>query len=119
MTLFAKLATAAALLVAASGSALAASPAPGSLFDYVAADDSYVYTEVFYGGERAHICIEGDGRSDIDLWVYDENANLIAKSTSYGAYECVSFVPAWTGPFDIEVENHGKPRGSDFELITN
>ncbi len=86
--------------------------------DYVPAWGDTVYYETFRGGEPAYIDLEGDCRSDIDLWVYDEYGNLVAKSTSYGCYESVEFFPRWTGQFKIVVENHGKPNGSEYWLTT-
>ena len=99
--------TAAAIVTAALNPASAA---------YVQAYDSDIYWEWFVADVTAEICIEGDGRSDIDLWVYDENGNLIDKSTSYDAYECVSFTPIWDGEFQVVVENGGKPSGSRYEM---
>ncbi|SMC14004.1 hypothetical protein ROA7745_03866 [Roseovarius aestuarii] len=85
---------------------------------FVSANGNEVYYEVFEGGYLAEIELDGDCRSDIDLWIYDDNGHLITKSTSYDCYEYVNFVPAWTGEFKIVVENHGKPNGSRYWLTT-
>lgn len=113
------LATAATFATLAATTAFAGSVTPGATFHRVAADSEISFVETFYGGELAMVEIYGDGRSDIDLWIYDEFGNLITRSTSYGAVEYVEFVPAWTGEFEIRIENLGKPRGSDFEIWTN
>ena len=83
---------------------------------YVGPNESVSFWDVFYAGEYSEVCIQGNGWSDIDLWVYDENGNFIGSSTSYGSYECVSFRPKWTGEFTFVVENEGKPSGSYFDI---
>ncbi len=99
-------------------SAEAGSYTPGPYWDYVTPNGEAVYFETFEGGFIASVVLDGDCFSDIDLWVYDEYRNLIAKSTSYGCQERVDFTPLWTGEFMIVVENHGKPNGSNFVLTT-
>ncbi len=83
---------------------------------YVGPNESVSFWDVFYADEYSEVCIQGNGWSDIDLWVYDENGNLIGRSTSYGSFECVSFTPIWTGEFTVVVENEGKPSGSYFDI---
>lgn len=118
MNRFTTLLATAALAVSA-GLAHAQSETPGSYDEaFVNADSSDYYYETFRGGEVGHIQLRGDGRSDIDLWVYDEHNNLVAKSTSRSSLEKVSFTPAWTGRFKIKVENRWKPRGSWYRLTT-
>ncbi len=65
------------------------------------------FTDTFRGGELAYISVDGDGSTDLDLYVFDEFGNLIASDRSYGDYCAVSWYPAWTGPFRIEVHNLG------------
>ena len=118
MTLLRKLAAAAAALSLTAGAAFAGSYTPGPVSGYVAAYDEISTWEYFEAGEQAYIELEGDCASDIDLWIYDENGNLVAKSTGHGCYESVVFTPLWDGEFEIRIENQGKPNGSDFVLIT-
>jgi hypothetical protein len=62
---------------------------------------------VFRGGELAIITAIGDGDTDLDLYVYDENGRLVAKDDD-GSDNCVAtFQPRWTGEFRIVVRNRG------------
>lgn len=66
-----------------------------------------VITLRFRGGEAAIISLSGDGDTDLDLYVYDENGNLVASDTS-GKDDCrVRFFPKTTGNFKIKVKNLG------------
>ena len=60
-----------------------------------------------YGGERSVISLSGDGDTDLDLYVYDENGNLIASDTGYSDQASVWVRPNWTGHFTIRVVNRG------------
>lgn len=116
---FRTLATATVAATLTAGIALAGSPNWGSTYHYVAPGGEIVLNEVFYGGELAVIELNGDGASDVDLYVYDENGNFIGSSTSAGPFERVTFEPIWTGDFEIRVVNYGTYRGSSFELWAN
>lgn len=63
-----------------------------------------VYKIGFVGGEDAGVSISGD-EGDVDLYVYDENDNLICKSETYGSKESCTWNPRWTGMFKIKVMN--------------
>ena len=64
-----------------------------------------VYSVVFSGGQLAEAGIAGDGDSDLDLLVYDENDHLVCRSTGSSDREYCQWWPKWTGPFRIEVQN--------------
>ena len=66
-----------------------------------------VYIVVFDGGQLAEAGIAGDGASDLDLFVYDENNHLVCRSTASTDREYCRWWPRWTGPFRIEVQNLG------------
>jgi hypothetical protein len=61
----------------------------------------------FTAGRLVEILISGDGDTDLDLYVYDSNNNLIASSEDYSDDCYVSWVPRWTGNFTIKVVNRG------------
>lgn len=73
---------------------------------------------VFYRGRVATAVVVGDGDTDIDLYVYDNNGNLIAKDED-GTDRCVAvWTPAWTGAFKIVIVNRGKVY-NNYEMATN
>ena len=64
-------------------------------------------TRTFYANSFCEAAVKGDGDTDLDLYIYDENGNLIARSVSYSDREYVSWRPSWTGTFKIKVVNRG------------
>jgi hypothetical protein len=66
-----------------------------------------VYSIVFSGGQLAEAGVAGDGDSDLDLLVYDENDHLVCRSTGSSDREYCRWWPRWTGPFRIEIQNLG------------
>lgn len=74
---------------------------------YLSGNRYTTYNVTFNGGEQADVAISGDGSSDLDLYVYDQNGNEVCHSTSYGDDEHCVFYPRWTGPFLIKVVNEG------------
>jgi hypothetical protein len=65
------------------------------------------YAVVYDGGQLAEAGIAGDGASDLDLLVYDENDHLVCRSASSSDREYCQWWPRWTGPFRIEIQNLG------------
>ena len=51
--------------------------------------------------------VVGDGDTDLDLYVYDQNGNLIDKDVDYTDNCVCTFVPRWTGLFVIKIVNRG------------
>ena len=91
---------------------------PADHFDTVAASGTDEYHATFVGHELAEIGFSGDHATDLDLYVYDQNNNLICSSTSSGDTEYCSWTPRWTGPFTIHVVNRGNA-ANNYEIITN
>ena len=75
--------------------------------DRVPAGDYIQYRAEFRGHEVAEIAVIGDGDTDLDLYVYDENNHLIVSDTDFGDDCYVSFTPKWTGTFRIKIKNLG------------
>jgi hypothetical protein len=73
----------------------------------VAAKSADTFTVKFWANERACVAVIGDGDTDLDLYVYDENGNLIDKDVDYSDDCIVNFFPRWTGKFTIRVVNRG------------
>jgi hypothetical protein len=65
------------------------------------------FTVAFKAGEGAMVVVMGDGDTDLDLLIYDENGNLIVKDDGRSDQCLVSWVPRWTGNFRIHVRNLG------------
>jgi hypothetical protein len=101
-------------LVVAFAACLASFPAfagaangPNFTSTQVLANSTDVFHVTFSGGSQATVAISGDGDTDLDLYVYDENGNLVASDLSTSDTAAVSWTPAWTGDFRIEVKNRG------------
>jgi hypothetical protein len=62
----------------------------------------------FTAGRLAEIVVSGDGDTDLDLYVYDANGNLITYSEDYSDDCYVSWVPKWTGAYTIKIVNRGR-----------
>lgn len=76
------------------------------------------YTVSFVKGYLAEVGLSGDGDTDLDLYVYDSNGNLIASDTDYTDDCYVNWVPRWTGRYTIRVVNRGRI-ANKYVLITN
>ncbi len=83
---------------------------------YAYATDSY--TVRFYRNQLAEVAISGDGDTDLDLYIYDENGNLIDSDVDYSDDCYVRCTPKWTGRFYIKVVNRGPVRNY-YTLVTN
>jgi hypothetical protein len=80
---------------------------------------SYKTFEVrFRKGHAARIVLKGDGDTDLDLLVFDENGNKVASDEDNTDTCVVEWTPRWTGKFIIKVVNHGTVY-NDFAIATN
>jgi hypothetical protein len=118
MRRFALLASVAALLFGVALAEAGRIPGPGNDVFTVKARSSVNYTMTFRGGERAEIAVVGDGATDLDLYVYDENGNLIVCDEGPTDRCFVRWTPRWTGRFRIEVRNLGST-WNRYALATN
>ncbi|MBU0665682.1 MAG: hypothetical protein KJ990_14240 [Proteobacteria bacterium] len=91
---------------------------PKYTVERVKAYDTDYYVLPFEGSSVAMVAISGDGDTDLDLRVYDENGNLIASDLGSTDDASVTFTPAWTGNFRIEVKNLGGVY-NQYTVITN
>lgn len=91
---------------------------PARTVEYVNGNSSDSYQISFIEGYLAEIFVSGDGDTDLDLYVYDSNGNLIAKDDDYTDDCYVRWVPAWTGRFIVKIVNRG-PVYNKYVLLTN
>jgi hypothetical protein len=66
-----------------------------------------VFHVTFRGGETAIVGVSGDGDTDLDLYIYDEDGHLVASDTDLSDDCLATWTPVWTGVFRIEVRNLG------------
>lgn len=91
---------------------------PGRRVDRVAANSTDTYVLAFKYGVPAEIFVSGDGDTDLDLYVYDENGRSIACDDDYSDDCYVCWTPAWTGNFVVKVVNRGRVY-NQYVLVTN
>lgn len=77
--------------------------------------DSYKVT--FREGEPARVLVSGDGDSDLDLFIYDENGNLVCKDDDATDDMICGWTPRWTGRFTIRIVNLGV--ANEYIIMTN
>jgi len=86
--------------------------------DSVRARTNDWYEVNFRGGEPARVVVIGDGDTDLDLYIYDQNGNQICTDTDYTDRLICSWNPAWTGPFRVKISNLGGVY-NNYHLSTN
>lgn len=87
-----------------------------STFERVQANDNDQYKKFFFAGLKAGAAISGDGDTDLDLYVYDDNSNLICSSESAGDDESCTWTPRYVGEFTIIVKNRGSVY-NDYSIV--
>ncbi len=75
--------------------------------DLVLAHGTDVYRVSLRGGEVTRIVVDGDGDTDLDLFIYDEYGNLMASDEDETDYCVCRVTPRWTGTFTIRIRNYG------------
>jgi hypothetical protein len=91
---------------------------PREQWDKVSANSALTYQLAFTAGRLAEIVVSGDGDTDLDLYVYDANGNLIEFDENYSDDCYVSWVPRWTGAYTIQIVNRGRVY-NQFVIATN
>lgn len=77
--------------------------APGQVMQYRVTLYKQVTYVLFAAGDNSI--------NDLDIYLYDENNNLIDRDTSSDNVPIVSVTPKWTGPFRVLVKNFRGSRG--------
>lgn len=91
---------------------------PGQTRSSVNGNSTDTYKISFIANEYAEILVSGDGDTDLDLYVYDSNGNLIEKDDDYTDDCYVRWVPSWTGSFTVKIINRG-PIYNNYVMVTN
>lgn len=76
------------------------------------------YNVNFVANSLAEVAVQGDGDTDLDLYVYDSNGNLVASDEDYSDDCYVNWVPKWTGRFVVKIVNRGGVPNR-FVVVTN
>jgi hypothetical protein len=102
----------------AAGGTLGVTGGPVIRHDRVLAGYKDTWRFNFRGGELARVTVIGDDDTDLDLYIYDENGNLITKDDDYTDHCIVEFWPYWTGQFSVVIVNRGNVYNA-YMLVTN
>jgi hypothetical protein len=81
---------------------------PRQGIETVAALGTVSYVLPFQANQLAQVYVSGDGTTDLDVYVYDQNGNLIEYDDDWGDECLVRWIPRWTGQFTIVVKNLGR-----------
>lgn len=69
--------------------------------------DNVTIPIVLAGNQRTTFTIVGDGSTDVDCYLYDENLNLITSDEDSTDVCTLTSDPRWTGSFFLKLENRG------------
>lgn len=91
-----------------SAAAALPGPAPSILkFDRVLPRDTDLWSIRLLAGVTYSIVVDGNGLTDLDLYVFDENDNLVGKDIDATDACLVRITPRWSGPFRVAIKNLG------------
>ena len=107
----------AASLVEAGAPARAAQPSD-SRTAVISGHATQTWNLLLAGGVPALIVVDGDGDSDLDAVLYDENGNMVDFDIDSTDYCVLSVTPRWSGPFTLEIRNVGA-RANLYELTVD
>ena len=75
--------------------------------DTVFANSTDTYRLVFNSGATAEVAVLGDGDTDLDLRIFDENGNVVCEDLDFTDRTYCNWRPRWRGSFRIEIKNLG------------
>lgn len=91
---------------------------PEYAVELVNARGTDVYHVRFAGGALAEVGVSGDGDTDLDLYVYDSNNNLVVYDDDPYDDCYVCWVPRYTATYTIKVVNRGNI-SNRYVIVTN
>lgn len=86
--------------------------------DIVRAHASVEYNVDFRGREAAQVLVSGDGDTDLDLYVLDENGRVVASDTDMTDTCLATWMPRYSGVYTIKIVNRGSVY-NEYTLRTN
>jgi hypothetical protein len=95
------------LALVAAAPASAAPAVASSAVDSVDAHSSDFWTLKLRADVTYTITVVGDGDTDLDGYLRDENGNSIDSDTDLTDVLVLSVTPRWSGPFTLEIRNLG------------
>jgi hypothetical protein len=106
-----------ALVVASNASARVANSPSGMTTGHyrILAGHQHTFNTIsFVGGETATVYVEGDGSTDLDLYVFDQYGQLVAYDDD-NTDDCLArWVPARTGFYRIVIVNRSDDDYNDY-----
>lgn len=75
--------------------------------DICLAHDYDLYRITMRGGELAVVTVVGDGDTDLDLYIYDSNGNLVAQDIDFTDRCVCTWTPRYTQTYRIKILNRG------------
>ena len=76
------------------------------------------FTLDFRAGEVAAVSIDGNGKSDLDVYVFDENGRPVGRDVGKSDVCRVVWTPQWTGTFSVKLKNEGRSKNT-YRIATN
>jgi len=76
-------------------------------FDMIKGYSTDTYKVKFKENKKAVVQVKGVGLTDLDLYIYDRNGNLITSDTAKSDNCECTWIPKWTGEFTIRIKNRG------------
>jgi len=76
-------------------------------FDMIKGYTTDTYKVKFKENKKAVVQVKGVGLTDLDLYIYDRNGNLITSDTAKSDNCECTWIPKWTGEFTIRIKNRG------------
>ena len=72
----------------------------------------------FRANQLAEVLVIGNGATVLDIFVYDKNGKLVARTDVYTADAYINWVPGYTGTYQVVVKNTGSFNNL-FGILTN
>lgn len=76
-------------------------------FDMIKGYSTDTYKVKFKENKKAVVQVKGVGLTDLDLYIYDRNGNLITSDTAKSDNCECTWIPKWTSEFTIRIKNRG------------